>query len=276
MSSIGRLATLAIFAGTAVPASAVTLPDFSAATFIPGTVIDNPYLPWIEGARSAQVGSAVEDGEAVVERDQQDVLGKGPKILGVRTTAVVDRGFEDGVLTERTRDYYAQDTDGNVWYMGEDSVAYEYDDDGKLIGKSTEGSWRAGRHHAQPGYAMPAGLELGFGYYQEFAPKDEALDKARTYGLLDALEVGGKTYSKVLQVLETSGIELDAREFKYYAPGVGLIRAEEDLDPSLANPRITLDRVKVAPVPLPPALGLLGLGLAMLAGVRGTRRRRQI
>ena len=86
--------------------------------------------------------------------------------------------IEDGVLVERTRDYYAQDTDGNVWYMGEDSVAFEYDDDGNLTGTSTEGSWRAGRNKARPGYAMPATPELGFRYFQEFAPKDEALDQA--------------------------------------------------------------------------------------------------
>ena len=134
------------------PAIAATvIPDFDAADFEPGAPIDNLYLPWKIGARSAQVAHGVEEGEPFEERDEQTVLGRGPKIRGVRTTTVLDKSFEDGVLVERTRDYYAQDTDGNVWYMGEDSKAFEYDDDGNLIGTSTEGSWRAGRNHALAG-----------------------------------------------------------------------------------------------------------------------------
>ena len=65
-------------------------------------------------------------------------LAAGPKILRVRTTTVLDRAFEDDLLVEQTRDYYAQDTDGNVWYMGEDVKNYEYDDDGKLIDTNTD------------------------------------------------------------------------------------------------------------------------------------------
>ena len=116
------------------PAGAVTVvPDFSAATFERGALIDNVYLPWTVGALSAQVARGVDDeGEPFEERDEQKVLGHGPRIQGVRTTAVLDKSFEDGVLVERTRDYYAQDTDGNVWYMGEDTKAFEYDDDGNL------------------------------------------------------------------------------------------------------------------------------------------------
>ena len=189
----------------------------------------------------------------------------------MRTTTVLDKSFEDGVLVERTRDYYAQDTDGNVWYMGEDSVAFEYDDDGNLTGTSTEGSWRAGRNKARPGYAMPAMPEVGFRYFQEFAPKDEALDQAETFAILDSLRIGKTTYRDVLQVLETTELEPDAREFKYYAPMIGLIRVEEGLDASLANPELTFNRVP-APIPLPPGLALIGTGLFGLLALRRRQR----
>jgi hypothetical protein len=258
----------------AVPASAATLlPDFDAAGFASGAAIDNPYLPWRIGATSAQVAHHVADGEQVTERDAQKVLGRGPTILGVRTTTVLDKGYENGVLTERTFDHYAQDRQGNVWYMGEDTVAFEYDDNGHVIGRDTEGSWRAGRNGALPGYAMPASLAPGFAYYQEFAPEDDAVDEARTIGILDRLKVGSTTWRNVLQVLETTAAEPDSREFKFYAPGIGLIRAEEGLDAALSNPEVTFNRVATAPVPLPPAMLLLVAGIAALLAL-GRRRQR--
>src|SRR5205807_6525009 len=42
-------------------------------------------------------------------------------IDGVTTVEVHDSVFTDGVLTEDTLDWYAQDLQGNVWYFGEDS-----------------------------------------------------------------------------------------------------------------------------------------------------------
>ena len=237
---MARLVSLFVplFLTVALPAAAATiLPEFDSGNFRKGASIDNPYLPWRVGAKSAQVAHYVSDGERVTERDAQTVLGRGPKILGVRTTTVLDKGYENGVLTEKTFDHYAQDRSGNVWYMGEDTTSFEYDDKGKLVSKSSEGSWRAGRHNALPGYAMPVDLTPGFAYYQEFAPADDAVDEARTVGVLDSLKVGSTTYRNVLQVLETTAAEPDSREFKFYAPGVGLIRAEEDLDVKSRQPR---------------------------------------
>ena len=47
-------------------------------------------------------------------------------------------------LVEDTFDWYSQDTDGNVWFLGEFSTAFEYDDDGNLIGTNHDGSWETG------------------------------------------------------------------------------------------------------------------------------------
>jgi hypothetical protein len=256
-------AALAIGAPHAAGAAPV-LPDFGAATFSSGAPIDNLYLPWKVGARSAQVARGFDDGEPFEERDEQTVLGEGPTIGGVVTTTVLDKSYEDGALVEETSDYYAQDSDGNVWYMGEDSVAFEYDDEGNLIGTSTAGSWRAAVNGALPGYAMPGMVDVGFEYYQEFAPNDDALDTGETFAVLDSLEVGGIVYRDVLQVFETTELEPDSREFKYYAPTVGLIRVEEGLDASLSNPELTFDRVEVAPIPLPPGLVLIGTAVVGL------------
>ena len=47
---------------------------------------------------------------------------------------------------EITDDWYAQDRDGNVWYLGEDTTEYEK---GKPVTKA--GSFEAGKDGARPG-----------------------------------------------------------------------------------------------------------------------------
>jgi hypothetical protein len=207
------------------------------------------------------------DGEPIDTYFEHTNQGLGPVLLGVQTFVQRDREFEDGLLVEDTFDYFAQDTDGNVWYFGEDSTAYEYDDEGNLIDTDTSGSWHAGVNDALPGFIMPVDLETGFNYYQEFAPDDEALDQATTYALLASLTTDSGTYENVLQVLETTELEPDEFEFKYYAPGIGLILVEEGLDENLENPE-TVFTLQPRAAPEPTTLGTLFLGFAMLGAIR--------
>lgn len=107
------------------------------------------------------VAEGVDDeGEDFTERSVLTYAGTGPEILGVDTTVQLDRAYEDGLLVEETFDYYAQDTDGNVWYMGEDVTNYLYDD-GNLIGPNNDSAWIAGKNGALPGYIMPAAPGVG-------------------------------------------------------------------------------------------------------------------
>jgi len=113
---------------------------------------------------------------------------------------------------------------------------------------------------------MPATQTLGQIYYQEFADDDDALDQGETSAIGLTVIAGGRTFSDVLRVYETSALEPDAREFKYYAPGVGLMLAEEGLDASRRNPELTL--ALVAAVPEPSSALLLLLGLPLFAAWR--------
>ena len=58
-------------------------------------------------------------------------------------------------------------------------------------------------------------------------------------------------YNNVLKVLETSELIPDLREFKYYAPGQGLILLEEGLSADLSNPTGRLELVSEVPLPAP-------------------------
>lgn len=246
------------------------LPEFDASQFLPGAPIDNPYFPLLDS--NTQVFISREEGEA--NRFELQVVGAGPNILGVQTTARRDRDFEDGLLVEDTFDYFAQDKAGNVWYLGEDVTNYLYDDSGNLIGTNNDSAWRAGVNDAKPGFIMPADLTLGFNYYQEFAPEDEALDQGTTFGIKDLVSVEFGDFLDVLQVLETSELDPDSREFKYYARGQGLILVEEGLDLNLKNPEETFELASVsAPIPEPAILTLFGLGLAGIASIAARKKK---
>ena len=246
-----------------------TLPDFNAAVFVPGAPITNPYFPLLDDLTRIYTATDAQ-GNPVDERFELRRAGAGPTILGVATTQRRDRAFEDGLLVEDTFDFYAQDTAGNVWYFGEDVTNYVYDADGNLIGTNSSSAWRAGVNGALPGFAMPATQTLGQSYYQEFAADDDALDQGETSAIGLTVIAGGRTFSDVLRVYETSALDPDAREFKYYAPGVGLILAEEGLDANRMNPELTL--ALVAAVPEPSSALLLLLGLPLLAAWRRKAR----
>ena len=112
----------AVLAGVAV--SALMISGSSAATSgRSSAVIDpndfvrhitNPYLPWRPG--SVWVYRGIKDGQT--QRDVVKVLARTKTILGVKATIVSDVATHNGTVLERTQDWYAQDRDGNVWYLG--------------------------------------------------------------------------------------------------------------------------------------------------------------
>ncbi|HXD09409.1 MAG TPA: hypothetical protein VN653_05040 [Anaerolineales bacterium] len=176
--------------------------------------IDNPYFPLTPGTTFTFEGES----EGAPTRDVMTVARATRNILGVNTTIVHHRSYQDGVLIEDTFDWFAQDEDGNVWYFGEDTR--ELDASGNVI--STEGSWEAGVNGAKPGIIMLADPKKGDRYQQEFAP-DIAEDMAQVTGFEDSLCVRYGCFEDVLVTKEWSPLEKGVVELKYYAPGVGFI-----------------------------------------------------
>lgn len=268
----------------ALPAQATTvvlppdifLPDFDASNFAPNASINNQYFPLRIGERKVIEGTELDDGEEIDVRSELKVLRGGPTIAGVKATTQRDRAYEDGMLVEDTFDYYAQDKLGNVWYLGEDVINYRYDDDGNFLGTDSDSAWIAGENGALPGWIMPGDPIVGLSYFNEFAEADEALDYATTISLTEVVETPIGTFSDVLKSYEVNPVEGGPGEFKYFAPGVGLIYEEAGLDENLMNPATTVAVTEIAPVPLPAALPLAvgGVGLLALAGLGGRRRAR--
>jgi hypothetical protein len=148
------------------------------------------------------------------------VLSETKVVMGVACTVVRDVVSVEGEVAEDTIDWYAQDTDGNVWYMGEESKDIE---DGEVV--STDGSWEAGVDGALPGIIMLVDPHVGDTYRQEFYA-GEAEDIGSVLKLGEIVTVESGTYEDVLVTEDTNPLEPDIVEHKYYAPGVGVVLEE--------------------------------------------------
>ncbi|MGB3758745.1 MAG: hypothetical protein WBA07_20570 [Rivularia sp. (in: cyanobacteria)] len=213
------------------------LPEFNKAKFDPktSTTINNPYFPLDSGKIVAF--EAQKDGE-VVESNQLFTTLNSKQVLGVETFVVRDVAWDEGTLVEDTFDWYAQDTDGNVWYMGETATNYEYDDEGNFIGTNLDASWEAGVDGALAGFEMKANPQVGDSYYQEFYP-GEAEDEAVVIGTNESVSNGLGKFDNVLKTRDFTQLEPGVSEFKYYAPGVGQILADEGITEEGGTPELS-------------------------------------
>jgi hypothetical protein len=173
--------------------------------------VDNRFLPFLPGTRFHYEGVS----GRTPQTDDEVVLHRTKRILGVRSTVVRDEVAEHGTVVERTFDYYAQDRGGDVWYMGELSLERRH---GRFVKASD--SWLSGVKGGRPGIIMPGHPRRGDAYRQEYFPRGEALDEARVLGRRGSITVPAGTYRRPLVTSERSPIEPQT-EKKYYAAGVG-------------------------------------------------------
>lgn len=178
--------------------------------------VTNPYLAFARGRIFTYEGDT-EDG---VERIVVEVTHENKTILDVSTTVVRDQAFLDGELVEDTFDWFAQDEAGNVWYFGEKSYHIEGG-----VPVDSAGSWEAGVDGALPGVIMLAEPEDGDRYQQELA-EGIAEDMAKVVDLSETVEIEYGTFTDCLQTKEWTPLERGVYEFKFYAPGVGLVLEE--------------------------------------------------
>ncbi|MGL5857474.1 MAG: hypothetical protein ACRC35_03530 [Angustibacter sp.] len=159
------------------------------------TRIDNPFWPMRPGDRRV---FRVLDETGATARVVSTVTGRTRVVANGVTARVVSTVVrEDGELVERNTAWYAQDEDGNVWYLGE--RAREITDG---VATSTDGSWEAGVDGAQAGVIMPAKPTVGMKYDHENAP-GVAEDRGEIFSLDERVEVPAGQFTDVLLVKET-------------------------------------------------------------------------
>jgi hypothetical protein len=197
-------------------------------TFTNPLNITNVFFPFVPGATKVYTG--VDEGKRATG---VDVYGDETRIFNLNGQNVTCRvlreySFVRGKLVEISKNYFAQADDGSVYYFGEVVDIYE---DGVVV--SHEGSWLVGGPQlddppevatdTEPTVFMPANPELG----DIYKPEDLSgiVDESDEIIAIDKDErVPAGRYHGVMIVRESS--QLDAAiERKWYAPGVGVLKA---------------------------------------------------
>jgi len=207
----------------AAAARPATDKDYDRNKFSNSTKIDNKWYPLVRGTQFIYEGASDRGQGRRRHRVIFTVTDLTKVIDGVRTVVMWDRDINAGRLLEGELAFHAQDEDGNVWNMGE--YPEEYDERGRFEGAPD--TWLAGRARARAGILMRADPQVGTSsYLQGRAPAIDFADRAKVYRTAqrDCVPVG--CYENVLITDETNPLEPgDGHQLKYYAPGVGNIRA---------------------------------------------------
>ncbi len=150
------------------------------------------------------------------------VLNETKNLAGFMTRVIEERETRGGQVVEVSRNFFSIDRNTKaVYYLGEDVDLYK---DGKVTGH--DGSWAAGRDGAKLGMAMPGAPAVGEKFYQEMAP-NVAMDRAEIVSLNETITTPAGTFTNCLKTRETNALKPTEEEFKFYAPGIGLVKEEE-------------------------------------------------
>jgi hypothetical protein len=212
-------ATTTTAPSTGPPASATPTPSPTYSVDVVPTSftanVTNPWFPLPPG-RTLEYRGVNEDGAV---RELFLVSDETQKVDGVTCRVVLDRLYVDGELAETTRDFYAQDRQGNVWYFGEDTA--ELDPDGTMIG--TSGSFHSGDSGALPGIFMTAVPAVGDTHRQEYYP-GFAEDFYAVEVLSTKVVTPYRSFTNAMRTREWTPLEPGVLDNKYYVKGIGTVK----------------------------------------------------
>jgi hypothetical protein len=150
------------------------------------------------------------------------VLNETREVNGTETRVIEERETLGGELVEISRNFFAICEETNsVFYFGEEVDEYE---NGAIVAHG--GGWVAGDGANIAGIIMPGTILLGARYHQEIAP-NVAMDRAEIIDMGEAVQTPAGEFTDTLITQETTPLEPDVVELKYYAAGIGQIQEEE-------------------------------------------------
>lgn len=171
--------------------------------------VDNRWLPLTAGATWSYELSAEQSGTVTVSVSEE------PRTAAGLSATVVETSWPD----RRRTDYYAQDREGNVWWLGR------------------EGFWEAGVDGAEAGLAMAADPRVGDGYRMA-AAEGVVEDRALVRSVSAEVTVPAGEYADCVEIETSSPLVPGVRLLSTYADGVGLVRTV-----SLEGPEVSLELV---------------------------------
>ena len=192
-----------------VPTPSPRAEDFVAA-------VDNPWLA-LEPGTSVELRSA-DAGAVTLSVGEETVPVAGLAATPVRRT---------GPGLDPQTDLFAQDVDGNVWWLGR------------------QGVWEAGVDGAQAGLVMPATPRVGDGWRMALLP-GVVEDLAEVVTLGEPLELDGEEVTDTVVVEVTDPVTGEVRR-RTYVRGVGLVLDRAVISGGAPDPLGTLVRAELRP-----------------------------
>ena len=191
--------------------------EFDPANFVDPRLNTNPYHPlkpglqWVRGG-TTEVGSRVVPHEIITT--MTDVIRM---IQGVPAIAMLDESTDSGEISQVSIDYLALDKDGNVWILGGYSEEYE----GGLY-TNLDDAWLGEGKGSEVGILMPFEVTMDTPRWFVGKSPGEAPSVAEPVeiGMTQCVEFDCFDDVWVIREGEVGAID---NEFKYYAPGVGVI-----------------------------------------------------
>ena len=194
---------------------------FPAGDFRNSSEITNAWLPLKPGMQYVYQGETEQNGVLVEHRLTMTVTDLTKTINGVRTRVTFDQDFKADSMVESELAFYAQDTTGNIWRMGEHPEEYE---NGAFVEAPT---WFAGVKGSYAGIEMLGNPRVGSpGYSQGWAPSVEFTDRAQVFQTGQEVCVPAGCYKDVLIIDETSSAEPGAHQLKLFVKDVGNVKVD--------------------------------------------------
>jgi hypothetical protein len=232
---MSRMIALVVLAAAAVSLAVGALPEAAPGADLPCTTltrfsplnfpaiptVDSRLLPLVPGTQRVYQGRSNVSGQSLPHQVIFTVTDLTKVIGGVRTVIVHDVDVSSGVVTEEELSFWAQDTAGNVWNIGE--YPEEHLPNGILRAPA---AWMASTDGAVPGIHMPAVLPPVDGpfYVQGSVPKIGFLDCAQTSQVNTTACVPAGCFNGVMIFDEDSPLDAGSGiQRKSYAPGIGIV-----------------------------------------------------
>jgi len=181
------------------------------------TDITNPFSSMPPGKKMVYES----DTDRGTEQTVALIPGWTKEVMGVQTLVFWNRVYLNDELVEDTRDYIAQDMEGNVWYFGKDVDIYA-----QGILSDHYGSWIAGVDNAKPGICMLADPQLGNEYRQDYYA-GVAEDWGRVAEMWPGVSVPAGDFSECISIYEWTAL-VEATAHKFHCKEVGGVALEDE------------------------------------------------
>jgi hypothetical protein len=182
--------------------------------------VDHRFVPLATISTKRFIGEQLDEtGNTLTIRVEETVMPDPATIDGFAATVVTVADYHNGDLSDTTADYFAQGTDGTVYYLGE-----RVDEGADGTGSHDGGSWRSGDQGTPPGVFMPATPVVGKTFVLEAVP-DVGLEQVTVIAVDQTVRVAAGTFAGCLVTKDIS-LPTGTTEEKTYCPAVGLVRED--------------------------------------------------